>query len=82
VVYSKLKLSGRQELQLAELLSEFNYTCGAPLTPPDHSLHGKTVVRLAIDCSSSIEKPYYSASVGPCDICCFCGVNKEKSAKT
>jgi hypothetical protein len=75
VIYGKLKLSGRQELQLAELLSEFNYSCGAPLTPPGYSLHGKTTVKLGINCSSPLEVAYYSSSqvLGPTDICYYCG---------
>lgn len=37
VIYGELKLSGRQELLLAELIREYSYTCGAPLTPPGQS---------------------------------------------
>lgn len=76
VIYSKLKLSSRQQLQLAELIRDFIYTCGAPLTPPGHSLNGKTTIRMNLDCASPMETPYYSATVGPCDICYYCGVHK------
>ena len=73
IVYSKQRLNRRQELQLALLISDFEYTCGSPLTPPDNQLHGSLLVRLSLDCSSTIETPYYSASVGRHDICYFCG---------
>lgn len=75
VIYGKLKLSGRQELLLAELKSEYSYTCGAPLTPPGHSLHGKTTLKLGIDCSSPLEITYYSSSLGPTDLCYYCGTD-------
>ncbi|XP_033753308.1 uncharacterized protein LOC117336780 [Pecten maximus] len=73
VVYSKLKFSGRQELQLAELMSEYIYTCGSPLTPPGHGLHGKALVRMTLTCANPIEVPFYSASLGRLDLCYYCG---------
>lgn len=72
VIYGNLKLSGRQELLLAELIGEYSYTCGAPLTPPGHSLHEKTTLKLGIDCSSPLEITYYSSSLGPTDLCYYC----------
>ena len=41
VLYGKVKLTERYKYQLALLLSEFEYSCGAPLTSPDNILHGK-----------------------------------------
>ena len=34
LIYGKSKLTERQEVQLAILLSDFEYTCGSPVTPP------------------------------------------------
>jgi hypothetical protein len=76
VIYSKLKLSERQNVSLALLLSEFDYTCGAPLTPPRHSLHGRVMCRDNLTCIMPIEIPYYGSQVdvGRKDLCCHCGV--------
>ena len=41
IIYSMVRPSERQKVALAMLLSEFDYTCGAPLTPTDNPLHGK-----------------------------------------
>ena len=34
------KLTERQKVQLAILLSDFEYASGGPVTPPEHALHG------------------------------------------
>lgn len=45
VLYSKHVLTERQKVSLVILLSEFDYTCGAPITPPHHLLHGVVMTR-------------------------------------
>lgn len=40
VLYSKHVLTERQNVSLVIILSESDYTCGAPITPPHHLLHG------------------------------------------
>ena len=85
VIYAKSRLTDRQKMQLALSLSEFEYSCGAPATIPTHSLHGKVFTRLNINCESIIELPYYSASIGRSDLCCFCaseGASIDQELKT
>lgn len=73
VLYSKIKLSERQKVSLALLISEFEYSCGAPITPPRHSLHGKVVTRSNLSCATMIEIPFYGSSLGRKDTCSHCG---------
>ena len=77
VIYSKVKLTDRYKLQIAILCSEYDYTCGSPLTPPEHPLHGKTLVRLNIDCTSPIETGYYSSKMSRGDLCYYCGATES-----
>ena len=71
-MHSKSKLTDRQKMQLALALSEYEYSCGAPATPPSHSLSGKVFMRLNLTCESIIELPYYSSSIARTDLCCHC----------
>lgn len=63
----------RQIMTLAMAMSEFDFTCGAPLLPPDHTMSRKLVLRSFITCALPVEIPYYGAQFGPIDICAFCG---------
>ena len=72
VLYSRFKLTET----LVMLLSGYDYTCDAPITPPKHSLHGKVVTRKNITCALPVEIPYYGTDFGRRDICCHCG-NEE-----
>jgi hypothetical protein len=76
LIYSKFKLTERYKLQLAMLVSEYEYTCGSPLTPPTHPLHGKTLVRLNLDCARPMETSYYSSQISHTDICYYCGIKE------
>ena len=75
IIYSMVRPSQRQKVALAILFSEYDYTCGAPLTPPDNPLHGKLVCRAGLSCSSPVETPYYGKNdlTNPKDICAHCG---------
>ncbi|WAR05310.1 hypothetical protein MAR_020679 [Mya arenaria] len=44
VIYGKQKMSSREEVSFAILVSEFDYTCGAPITPPESSLHEMSAI--------------------------------------
>jgi len=72
VIYSKAKLTERQKTMLALLLSEYEYSCGSPVTPPSHALSGTVFMRLTLTCNDQIEIPYYSADIGRHDLCCYC----------
>jgi hypothetical protein len=71
----------RYKLEMAILLSENDYTCGAPLTPPGHVLHGKIYSRLEMTCESYIELSYYSSSneIGKKPgLCCYCAADNTQ----
>ena len=76
IIYGMVRPSQRQKVALAMLFSEFDYTCGAPLTPPDNPLHGKLVCRPSLSCSSPVETPFYGQNelTNPKDICAHCGI--------
>ena len=75
VYYCKNKLSSRQLILLDRAVTEFDYTCGAPLSDPDDtkSVLKYVAVRKNLSCSHPIELAYYSSSIGKADICCYCG---------
>ena len=72
VVHSTTRLSERQKLGLAIVFSEYEYSCGSEVVPPEHSLHNKVFVRTTLTCESRVESSYYSSDIGRKDTCCFC----------
>ena len=76
VVYSRTALSESHRVTLAILLSEFDYTCGAPLTPPDSSLYSRVMTKANLQCGVGVEMSYYSttANIRRKDICSHCGI--------
>lgn len=73
VVYGKQKMSQRQQVLLASLMSEFEYTCGSPLTSPGSALHSKYTTRPGMFCNTPIELCYYSSTLQcPKDLCTYC----------
>jgi len=70
----QISFDRQTEVLLALSLSELKYSCGSPATFPSHPLHGKIFTRLNITCENIIEVPYYSATIGRPDLCCFCGM--------
>lgn len=73
VVYAKHVLTDRQNISLVIILSEMEYSCGAPITPPNHMLHGTAMTRANLVCATTIEIPFYSAEKCRLDLCCQCG---------
>ena len=55
VVHSTTRLSERQKLGLAIVFSEYEYSCGSEVVPPEHSLHNKVFVRTTLTCESRVE---------------------------
>ena len=51
VVYSKSKLTERQAMQCALMMSEYDYCCGSPICPPKHPLMGKFLLVLQLHAS-------------------------------
>jgi hypothetical protein len=74
VIYCKNSLSERQKISLATSMSQFDYTCGAALLPPSHSLCQKVMTRGSLVCALPLEIPYYGSGLGQTDMCCHCGV--------
>ena len=73
VIYSKHKLTQRQELSLAIAVSAYEYTCGSFLLPPSSPLQSYITLRPQLQCSLPIEIPYFGASLGRKDLCAHCG---------
>lgn len=55
-------------------MKQFDYSCGAPVLPPDHSLAGVAMVRSDLVCTIPEETTYNSAShLCQTNICAHCG---------
>ena len=63
-------------MMLAKALSEYQYTCGSHLSPPDEKrkLALSLVLRPNLQCAMQVEVPYYASDVGRKDICSHCGM--------
>ena len=72
VLYMKNKPSSRQQLDLAVLISDSDYSCGAPLVLQESPLYDKIHVRHSITCGNLVETAYYSSKLGRSDICAHC----------
>ena len=72
VIYSNHKLTARQNMALAVALSEYDFTCGAPVVPENNILYNKVAVR-PIPCAATMEITFYGASLGRKDTCGHCG---------
>ena len=64
IVYSRHALMSRQATMLTMCQSEHDYTCGAPLTPPEHPLHVLVFARRPVQCGDHIEVCYYKSGYG------------------
>jgi hypothetical protein len=76
VIYCKQRLSQRQQLTVTLAISEYDYTCGAPLLPPTCSFAKSILCRLSIGCATPVEVPFYSSSVGRVDLCAYCAMEE------
>ena len=76
VVYSKLKLSERENITLATALSEYDFTCGSALLPPNVSLSKKAMLRANLSCATPIELPFYGGGLGKTDLCVYCAAEE------
>ena len=72
VMYSLHKLTERQKVFLVTSMSNYVYTCGAPVLPPSNTLHSKVMVRAFLTCSMPVEVPYYGLELGRKDIRAHC----------
>ena len=76
VIYSKQKLSERHNMTVTLALSEFDYSCGAPLLPITCPLARSVMCRAALGCATPVEVPYYTSAIGRIDVCAFCGAEE------
>ena len=58
-------------------MSEFDFTCSAPILPPDHVLASVAITRDILTCASPLEIPFYTARIGRNDLCGICGVEES-----
>lgn len=54
-------------------MSEYDFSCEAPLLLPAHDFSNILMVRPGIICSTPVEIPYYGAQLGSIDMCAHCG---------
>ncbi|KAK3107604.1 hypothetical protein FSP39_018189 [Pinctada imbricata] len=74
VVYAKQRLSAEQCICLDRVQEELAYTCGSHRLPETHRFKDTLIVRLGLNCSSSIETTYYSnVTQSFTSICFYCG---------
>jgi hypothetical protein len=63
-------------MAIALSISEYDFTCGAPLADPNIDLLRKVEIRRNITCAHPVELPFYSAGgnlqVQTATICCYC----------
>lgn len=59
-------------------LSEYDYTCGAPVLPPNHNLAIFIQIRTEMSCISPIEVPHYSSGIGRGDLCAHCATEDSQ----
>ncbi|KAL3889845.1 hypothetical protein ACJMK2_002172 [Sinanodonta woodiana] len=79
-IYTKTKLTARDQRALTHTLEKYDYTCGSVITPDGDILQGKVFVRLQLSYAVHIEFPYYASNIGRPDICAHCGaIGAEKS---
>ena len=73
VIYSNGKLSDSKLVSLLMGISDFDFTCGAPILPLAHPLVSTAHVRMDLTCATPIEYSYYSSKkIGRVDLCCHC----------
>lgn len=71
-IFSNNKLSAQEQCLLDQVKENNDYSCGSPLVPPEHDLHGKVFVRILQRCSDHIELAYYSCKQAYDGVCCYC----------
>ena len=72
-VYAKLKLTKPQHDAIADMISAAEYTCGAPLFMDDNEFAEIAIVRHGINCTSTMEVPYFNSKADLRLCCFFCG---------
>lgn len=75
VIYSRHRLTERQQTSVVIGLSEYDYTCGSMLLPPENPMFKNIMTRTDITCQSPVELQYYSSGLGLADLCAHCGFN-------
>ena len=72
VIYSRHKLTDRQQMTLALSMSEYDFTCGSAILPPSNDMFKTVMCRTGITCETPIQLPYYSSGLGKALLCCYC----------
>lgn len=72
VIYSRHRLTERQRTSVVICLSEYDYTCGSMLLPPENPVFKNIMTQTDITCQSPVELQYYSSGLGLADLCAHC----------
>lgn len=78
VLYCKSVVRGASRTQLQKSLNDLEYSCGSSFIDvecEDSHILKKVFVRKNLNCSDTIEIPYFSAGFEP--ICYYCGANDD-----
>ena len=76
VLYMTQKPSDRQLCNIVRSVSEYDYTCGAPVLPSSHRMFEKVSIRPELQCALPVEFAYYSSQIGRVDICSYCAIEE------
>ncbi|PKY55204.1 hypothetical protein RhiirA4_474517 [Rhizophagus irregularis] len=72
-IYSEKQLTVQQITDLQLTIETWDYTCGAPVFPENHSLHNLIFVCEKISCQTSMEFAYYSCRKSKPERYYWCG---------
>ena len=80
-IYSEKKLTVQQITDLQFAIETWDYTCGAPVFPENHSLYNVIFVREKISCQIPMEYSYYSCRKAKSERCYWCGSKDNLQVK-
>ena len=72
VIYLRHRLTERQQTSVAVAMSEFDYTCGSVLLPPENPMYKKIMCRSELTCETPVELQHYTSGLGLIDLCAHC----------
>lgn len=85
VLYCERGLSSTQKTTVTIVLSELDFTCGAPALPAECPLGTKVLVREGLRCCMPVESQYWALQEHQPDLCAHCagpgGIKPEESKK-
>ena len=73
VIYSRHRLTERQQTSVAVAMSEFDYTYGSVLLPPENPMYNnKIMCRSELTCETPVDLQHYTSGLELIDLCVHC----------